>query len=130
MAHDPSRRKVISDHLAEIGMRLRASTAGPALRELRVRHGALARVVSSWDHVPPHDAQIAAMLECVLELRGLVLRSCEPAETLRPAGAKAGVRSAQVRTTRPPPRKAAAAMTTRPPPARRAQGSAPPSSRR
>ena len=118
-----TQRKVIEDDLLEIDARLRAAAPGPALRELRVRHGALSRVVMSWSNVGPHDAQIAAMLECVLELRTLVLRACGPGE----AG-----KSMQVRTTRPPPRRAAAAAarTTRPPPRQRPQGSEPPSSRR
>jgi hypothetical protein len=125
--------------LIEIDERLRASVPGAAVRELRVRHGSLHRVVRGWIHVPPHDAQIAAMLECVLELRGQVARACAPPSpppkvrrSTRPPprnSAAARASATQARTTRPPPRRDASMRTTRPPPVPR-PSDVPPSSRR
>ncbi|MGD0524138.1 MAG: hypothetical protein ABSE49_03275 [Polyangiaceae bacterium] len=139
---DVTQRTMIEDVLAEIDERLRRSNPGAAVRELRVRHGSLYRVVRGWIHVPPHDAQIAAMLECVLELRGQVLRACGPTTPGEPSpavrrstrppprsAAAARASAAQARTTRPPPRRDASARTTRPPPVLR-PSDVPPSSRR
>jgi hypothetical protein len=133
MAGDVTRRGVIEDALEEIDEALRSGPPGPAIRELRVRQGALFRVVRGWIHLPPHDAQIAAMLECVLELRAQVLRvsvpSRDPPVIVRrgsrppPRSAAARASASQARTTKPPPRRDASMRTTRPPPA-------PPSSRR
>jgi hypothetical protein len=139
---DVTQRTVIEDALTEIDERLRTSAPSPAVRELRVRHGSLHRVVRGWIHAPPHDAQIAAMLECVLELRGQMARACaaplagEASSMVRwttrppPRSAAAARASAtQARTTRPPPRRDASSRTTRPPAAARAPD-APPSTRR
>ncbi|HEY3817008.1 MAG TPA: hypothetical protein VGL81_07555 [Polyangiaceae bacterium] len=143
---DVTQRTVIEETLIEIDERLRTSLPSPAVRELRVRHGSLNRVVRGWLHVPPHDAQISAMLECVLELRGQVARACAPAfsgepsaparRSTRPAprsAANARASATQARTTRPPPRRDASMRTTRPPPVARSSDvppSVPPSSRR
>src|SRR5579883_1489045 len=116
----------IEQVLTETEALLRAATPSPAVRELRVRQGMLLRVVRGWIHIPPHDAQIAAMLECVLDLRASVVRTCAATDgslasvarrTTRPAMARVTARPAQTRTTRPPPRREAT-RTTRPPPRR------------
>jgi hypothetical protein len=138
---DVTQRTVIEDTLRAIDERLRSTAPSPAVRELRVRHGSLHRVVRGWLHVPPHDAQVAAMLECVLELRGQVFRACPAApgtdvpparRSTRPvprAPAAARASASQARTTRPPPRRDASMRTTRPPPLPRGSD-VPPSSRR
>jgi len=135
---DPPQRKVIEDTIVEIDEVLRAAAASPAVRELRVRHGALARVVRTWGHPGPHAAQLGAMMECVLELRAAVLKAC-PARAREASGhgasrppARPTARALPVKhmkTTRPPPRRSAANRSTRPP-ARAGVGSVPPSSRR
>jgi hypothetical protein len=123
-------RRAIDEALAEAEERLRIATPSPAVRELRVRLGTLSRVVRGWDHVPPHDAQIAAMLECALDLRAVVERACEPREPAASARRASrpprtpSARPATARTTRPPPRRDASMRTTRPPPRRRADGKA------
>jgi len=143
---DVTQRTLIADTLLEIDERLRTSQPSPAVRELRMRHGSLNRVVRGWLHVPPHDAQIAAMLECVLELRGQVARTCASPfgveasaaarrSTRPPARSPATARASatQQRTTRPPPRRDPSMRTTRPPPVARSSDvppSVPPSSRR
>jgi hypothetical protein len=71
---DPRQLALIDETLGECEGILRGVVASPASRELRVRHATLQRVVRGWVHIPPHDAQLAAMLECVLELRGQVGR--------------------------------------------------------
>lgn len=115
---DVTQRSLIEQHIDELDGWLRAATPSPAVRELRVRHSALARVVRGWVHVPPHEAQIAAMLECVLELRAQVVRSCP-----RPPPDAPGPRRrtshppARFKTTRPPPARETT-RTTRPPPRR------------
>ena len=141
MAGDVTQRTVIEEALVEIDEALRAGAPSAAIRELRVRHGALHRVVRGWTHAPPHDAQIAAMLECVLELRGQVVRASPPArevsamvrKSTRPpprSSAAARASASQARTTRPPPRRDASMRTTRPPPVPRRASDGPPSSRR
>lgn len=137
---DVTQRTLIEDTLIEIDEHLRTSVPSPAARELRVRHASLYRVVRGWIHVPPHDAQIAAMLECVLELRGQVARACAPPfsgeasalvrRSSRPpprSASAARASASQSRTTRPAPRRDASMRTTRPP-ARPSE--APPSSSR
>jgi hypothetical protein len=138
---DPHQRKVIEDTILEIDEVLRAAAASPAVRELRVRHGALARVVRAWGPVgsaAPHAAQLGAMMECVLELRAAALKACP--QRAREAGGHGGSRPParptaralpvkHMKTTRPPPRRSAANRSTRPP-ARARAGSVPPSSRR
>ncbi|HEX8796412.1 MAG TPA: hypothetical protein VF765_35920 [Polyangiaceae bacterium] len=114
---DVTQRSVIEQHIEELDTWLRAATPSPAVRELRVRHMTLARVVRAWVHQPPHDAQIAAMLECVLELRTQVQRSCPPPPPDAPAPRHASRPPARYRTTRPPPRRDGI-RTTRPPPRR------------
>ena len=141
MAGDVTQRTVIEEALVEIDDALRSAAPGAAVRELRVRHGALHRVVRGWVHLPPHDAQIAAMLECVLELRGQVVKASPPArevsamlrKSTRPpprTSAAARASATQARTTRPPPRRDASMRTTRPPPLARRSSEVPPSSRR
>ena len=71
---DVTPRAVIEETLEEIDARLREGAPGAAMREVRVRHDGLSRVVRRWVHVPPHSAQVSAMLECVLELRAQLLR--------------------------------------------------------
>jgi hypothetical protein len=116
--------------LLEIDEALRSAPPGPAARELRVRLGGLSRVVRGWVHVPPHDTQVSAMLECVLELRGQVARACgavSPVVSRRSSRPPKALVPA-VRTTRPPPRRDTSTRTTRPPPTKGgSQG--PPSSR-
>jgi hypothetical protein len=120
-------RTVIDDALNEIEALLRGVPPSPAIRELRVRHAGLSRVVRGWVHVPAHEAQLAAMLDCVLELHSQVLR----ASVLRdPPSRLSGTHPSapHIRTTRPPPRRDPSMRTTRPPPA--CLSDAPPSSRR
>jgi hypothetical protein len=116
----------IEEALRACDEQLRSAPPSPAVRELRVRQGALARVVRGWAHVPPHDAQVAAMLECALELRALVGRMAARRST-RPPGRGQHARPLHARTTRPPPRREAAVRTTRPPPPA-SRSDAPPSS--
>jgi len=106
---------LIEQYIEELDGRLRAAPPSPAVRELRVRHSTLARVVRSWVHQPPHDAQIAAMLECVLELRTLVQRSCPPPAPDAPVARRTSRPPARYKTTRPPPKRETT-RTTRPPP--------------
>jgi len=129
-------RQNIEQAIAELDEILRAASSGPAVRELRVRHGALARVVRSWGKPGPHAAQLGAMQECILELRTAVLKACPgrprgaSSPTVPSPQARPTARSPQVKhmkTTRPPPRRASANRSTRPPP--RSTGG-PPSSRR
>jgi hypothetical protein len=131
-------RQNIEQAIAELDEILREAPSGPAVRELRVRHGALARVVRSWGQPGPHAAQLGAMQECMIELRGAVLKACPvrprgassptvPAPKTRPTARSPQVK--QMKTTRPPPRRASASRSTRPP-ARSTGSGAPPSSRR
>jgi hypothetical protein len=129
---DPSKLAAVELTLDDCSELLADAAPSPAVRELRVRHGALARVVRGWRVMPPHAAQLAAMLECALELRGMVVRACTPptrdpttlpgiGPTSRPP-ARSSSRprrpmSAQ-RSTLPPPRDMSM-PTTKPPPRRR-----------
>jgi hypothetical protein len=132
---DVTRRTQIDEALAEADAHLCAAIPGPAVRELRVRLGMLTRVVRGWVNVAPHDAQVAAMLECALDLLAMVQRACPLAEAAppsrrssRPASRPQSLRPAHARTTRPAPRREASLRTTRPPPRRAPDG--PPSSRK
>ena len=69
----------IEETLFESGDWLRTAQPGPAVRELRVRYGALVRVVGTWATAPPHPDQLAAMLECVNDLCTVITRTCGPA---------------------------------------------------
>jgi hypothetical protein len=121
-------RTVIDDALNEIEALLRGVPTSPAIRELRVRHGGLSRVVRGWMQVPAHESQIAAMLDCVLELHGQVLRTCALGHPTSPSPSRTHPSALHIRTTRPPPRRDPSMRTTRPPPARHSD--TPPSSRR
>ncbi|MGO9835461.1 MAG: hypothetical protein ACLP1X_14705 [Polyangiaceae bacterium] len=68
----------IEEALFESGDWLRTAQPGPAVRELRVRYGALLRVVGTWATAPPHADQLAAMLECVNDLCAAIARTCGP----------------------------------------------------
>jgi hypothetical protein len=128
---DPSMLVAVELTLNECAELLAAAPPGPAARELRVRHGALSRVVGGWRVNPPHLAQLSAMLECTMELRAMVVRLCEPLPqrdpatlpglgprtSSRPPRSTTWPRRAQ-RTTRPPQRDMST-RTTRPPPRRR-----------
>ena len=133
-----SLRQIIEQAIAELDEILRAAPSGPAVRELRVRHGALARVVRSWGHPGPHAAQLGAMQECMIELRSAVHKACPPrlrgasSPTVPSPQTRPTARSLpakHMKTTRPPPRRASANRSTRPPP-RKAGSGTPPSSRR
>jgi hypothetical protein len=136
--HERKVRELVEQTILEIDELLRAAPPGAAVRELRVRHGALARVVRGWSVAGPHAAQLGAMQECLLELRAAVLKACParpqargashpPHPALRPTAR--ALPAKHMKTTRPPPRRVSASRSTRPP-ARRSQGSVPPSSRR
>jgi hypothetical protein len=129
----PSKLAAVELTLDECGELLAAAAPSPAVRELRVRHGALARVVAGWRVMPPHSAQLAAMLECALDLRGMVVRACTLPPTRDPTtlpgigpASRPPSRSSSwprrtasaQRSTLPPPRDMAMA-TTKPPPRRR-----------
>jgi hypothetical protein len=132
---DPSKLAAVELTLNECRDLLAAAPPGPAVRELRVRHGALARVTGGWRVNPPHPAQLAAMLECTMDLRAMVVRVCKlpppgepttlpglgPRHSSRPPPRSSSwprrVPGAQ-RSTRPPPRDMST-RTTRPPPPRR-----------
>jgi len=132
---------MIEATIAELDDVLQGASPSVAVRELRVRHGALARVVRGWGKLGPHDAQLAAMLECVIELRDAVKKTCPPRpRDTAAAVAKAARPTARVlaarayKTTKPPPRRPAIKSTKPPPHARaanaaRAGSGAPPSSR-
>ena len=136
---------MIETTLAELDEVLRAASPGVAVRELRVRHAALARVVRGWALAEPYTAQLAAMRECVAELRDAVKKAC-PQGPREAAAGSGGASRPPARPTRraipvkspmkssgPPPRRSsggAGLTTTRPPPRRDAGGSSPPSSRR
>jgi len=139
------RRKFIEEAIAEIDEILRTAAPSPAVRELRVRHGSLARVVHGWGDTGPHAAQLTAMQECMVELRVAVLKACPPrpretaaapaapaapAPQARPTARALPVR--HMKTTRPPPRRASKNRSTRPPPGTTGAngGGGPPSSRR
>jgi hypothetical protein len=127
---DLQQRQIIEQTILDLDEILRAAPPSPAVRELRVRHGALARVVRGWSDAGPHAAQLGAMQECVLELRAAVLKACpprQPHQALRPTAR--ALPAKHMKTTRPPPRRVNASRSTRPP-ARPAPGSVPPSSRR
>jgi hypothetical protein len=125
-----TQRTVIEQALDEVDAALRSASPSPAVRELRVRHLMLRRVVQGWAHAVPHDPQIAAMLECALDLQGQVLRVCAaspappavaPRIPSRPPSLRAiparplPARPTHAMTTRPPPRRDAQMRTTRPP---------------
>jgi hypothetical protein len=136
---DESKLAAVELTLLECGEWLRGVPPGPAVRELRVRLGALTRVVSSWRIHPPHAAQLVAMLECAMELRALVARACAPgvSDTLpptapvdpqisqtrsRPPPARSTAWPRRVVRTARPPARDAASRTTRPPARRRSSG--------
>src|SRR5580693_4459683 len=75
---DPRQLEQIEEALLESGDWLRTAAPGPAVRELRVRYGSLSRVVGSWKMAPPHPDRLAAMLECVSDLCGAIVRTCDP----------------------------------------------------
>jgi hypothetical protein len=136
---DAKHLQQIDETLFESGDWLRAASPGPAVRELRVRHGALVRVVGSWKTAPPHPDQLAAMLECVSELCGAIVRACNPSAgdasalmrrtgrpshsalrpSVHPSGrpiARASIRPDARRTAPPGRHRPAAALAMRPPP--------------
>jgi hypothetical protein len=129
---DPSKLAGVELTLDECHELLAAAAPSPAVRELRVRHAALARVVGGWRVMPPHSAQLAAMLECALELRGLVVRACAqpsarepttlpgigPTSRPPPRSSSWPRRTSAQGATRPPARDMSM-KTTRPPPRRR-----------
>jgi hypothetical protein len=129
---DPSKLAAVELTLDDCGELLDAAAPSPAVRELRVRHGALARVVGGWRVMPPHAAQLAAMLECALELRGMVVRACTLPPTRDPTtlpgigppsrpparSSSRPRRTSAQRSTLPPPRDMSM-PTTKPPPRRR-----------
>jgi hypothetical protein len=121
----------IDEALAEAEILLRSVVPGPGIRELLVRHGSLSRVVKGWGAAPPHEAQVAAMLECVTELLGSVKRLCALSPTNRPAFQRLQTARAiaAARKTNPPPPHHVDPRTrsTRPPPPRRRNSQAPPS---
>jgi hypothetical protein len=92
----------MEEMLVVCGERLRFAAPNAAVRELRVRYWALARVVRRWFFSPPHAAQIAAMLECVLELNSRVQQECG-CEGRVAVPRAADHRPLHTRTTRPPP---------------------------
>jgi hypothetical protein len=136
---DDSKQAAIELVLLECDEWLRGLPPSPAVRELRVRVGTLARVVSGWQVHTPHAAQLVAMLECALEIRNLVARACAPAvaDTL-PPGAPVDPPVSQARSRPPavrstvwprrglrssrPPSRDAASRSTRPPARRRKSG--------
>ncbi len=123
----------IDEALAEADILLRSMATGPGVRELLVRHGSLSRVVKAWGAAPPHEAQLAAMLECVTELLGSVRRVCLVEPPHRPAFQRFQTARAvaAARKTSPPPgalrNSDPRTRSTRPPPARRRNSQAPPS---
>jgi hypothetical protein len=109
--------------LFECGEWLRSATPSPSVREFRLRHGALVRVVGGWHAHPPHAAQVAAMLECAQELHAVVARarrssSFEASRVgSRPPARKSTAMKRPVQpTSRPPARRDPKTLTTRPPP--------------
>jgi hypothetical protein len=134
---DEPKLSAIERMLAECTDSLRRAAAGPAARELRVRLGALTRVVGGWKSNPPHPAQLVAMLDCAAELRTLAARAGAasmptPPSIEAPFIVSPRSRTPSARTTarmrrpvgasRPPPRDATA-KTLRPPQRRRSTGS-------